>query len=83
MSGDSQSLRWAVDKWLTPWQSSSLRVARVAGTKALERCVRIEVRRPQGLLTLFFFRHDDGAWRVFPQSHKSHAAPEIYRSSGM
>jgi hypothetical protein len=26
----------------------------------------VEALRPGGLLSIFFFRHDDGSWNVFP-----------------
>jgi hypothetical protein len=66
MGADRGALRWAVVKWLTPWHGCSLRVYRVSGRERHERCVRIEVERPQDLLSIFFFLHEDGEWRVFP-----------------
>ena len=30
------------------------------------RCVRVETEQPGGLLSIVFFRHDDGSWNVFP-----------------
>ncbi|MGO4308231.1 hypothetical protein, partial [Cupriavidus sp. RAF12] len=30
------------------------------------RYVCVETAQPAGLRALFFFRHDDGCWRVFP-----------------
>ena len=30
------------------------------------RYVRVEALKPTGVLALFFFRHDDGSWQVFP-----------------
>jgi hypothetical protein len=33
-----------------------------------QRFVRVEALRPTGLLSIIFFRHDDGTWNVFPPS---------------
>ena len=33
---------------------------------AQQRYVCVEALRPGGLLSIFFFRHADGSWNVFP-----------------
>ncbi|HWT38923.1 MAG TPA: hypothetical protein VN289_21730 [Paraburkholderia sp.] len=67
MKNADQSLRRLVDKWLG---SVAQRPARVTGFGYCRqngwRYVRIETQRLSGELAIFFFRHDDGAWRVFP-----------------
>lgn len=62
-----RSLRVLVEKWLTPTPASPIRVIRFGRTGSnRNRYVRIEAWRPEGPAALFFFQHDDGAWRVFP-----------------
>ncbi|QCP51621.1 hypothetical protein FAZ95_03165 [Trinickia violacea] len=60
-----QSLRCQVEKWLTP--TTQVHVT-AFGRTHLDggRYVCIETRQPAGSRALFFFRHDDGCWRVFP-----------------
>lgn len=66
MSAD-RSLRVLVEKWLTPTPASQMRVIRFGRTGSnRSRNLRVEALRPEGPAALFFFRHDDGAWRVFP-----------------
>ena len=69
MSIAEKSLRLLVEKWLTPTPATPIRVTRFSRTHSnsnWRRYVRVEAQRPQGSITLFFFQHDDGAWRVFP-----------------
>ncbi len=62
-----KSLHWAVDKWLAPTPSMPARVTRFCRTGMhRRRYVCVEALRPSGLLSIFFFRHDDGTWNVFP-----------------
>jgi len=67
MNGTEKSLRLLVDKWLAPTPAMSIRITRLGRTSSnSQRCVRVETVRPQGPCALFFFKHRDGAWRVFP-----------------
>lgn len=59
------SLRDRVESWLTPNRAIPFRVHALRHT-AGGRCVRIEARVPSGDVEICFFRHDDGAWHVFP-----------------
>jgi hypothetical protein len=62
-----KSLRLLVEKWLTPTLATPIRVIRFSRTRPnRKRYVCVEALRPGGSVTLFFFRHDDGTWRVFP-----------------
>jgi hypothetical protein len=61
------SLRFLVEKWLAPSPSAPVHVTefsrmRVGGC----RYVRVEAADGTGSRGLFFFRHDDGCWCVFP-----------------
>jgi hypothetical protein len=61
------SLRRIVDKWLAPTPAAPVREIRLCRMQANRiRYVRVEALRPTGVLALFFFRHDDGSWQVFP-----------------
>jgi hypothetical protein len=62
-----RSLRSQVEKWLGPTSSAPLRITRFGlASSNHRRCVHIELLLPTGGFGFFFFRHRDGAWRVFP-----------------
>jgi hypothetical protein len=62
-----QSLRWQVEKWLAPAPATPIHVTRFSRSgRGGPRCVRVETSSPAGARALFFFRHDDGSWCVFP-----------------
>lgn len=67
MNVTEKSLHWIVDKWLAPTPSMPARVTQVHHDRSLQqRFVRVEAVRASGLLSIIFFRHDDGTWNVFP-----------------
>ncbi|WP_345817310.1 hypothetical protein AAGS40_25790 (plasmid) [Paraburkholderia sp. PREW-6R] len=67
MDNGDTSLRGLVDKWVGLSPATAARVFRVGRQQKPDmRCVRIEVSRASGPLSLLFFRHADGSWRVFP-----------------
>ncbi|RZF23677.1 hypothetical protein EVC45_43020 [Paraburkholderia sp. UYCP14C] len=66
MAGN-KSLRSQVEKLVGPTRGRGARVcvldrSRSGGTW----CVRIQLDRSTGSFSLFFFRHADGTWHVFP-----------------
>ncbi|MBB5443132.1 MULTISPECIES: hypothetical protein [unclassified Paraburkholderia] len=64
---NAQSLRCQVEKWLAPAPTMHVHVtrfSRAAGDG--RRYVCVEASSPAGARALFFFRHDDGSWSVFP-----------------
>ncbi|MCP2091812.1 UNVERIFIED_ORG: hypothetical protein J2Y81_007918 [Paraburkholderia sediminicola] len=62
-----RSLRLQVEKWLVPTHSTPVRVTQFSRTRSNQRrYVCVEVLRPAGSVGIFFFRHDDGRWCVFP-----------------
>jgi hypothetical protein len=68
---NAQSLRFQVEKWLAPSPTVPVRVIEFSRTRLSRRRyvrVRVETTQPGGVGTLFFFRHDDGCWYVFPPS---------------
>jgi len=62
-----KSLRYLVEKWLAPTPAMQIHVVQF-GRMSLDkrRYVRIEASTPTGSRAIFFFRHDDGIWCVFP-----------------
>lgn len=61
------SLRWMIEKWFSLLPTEPLRVTRFSRARSNRRpCVCVEASRPSGALAIFFFRHDDGTWCVFP-----------------
>ncbi|WP_042882385.1 hypothetical protein [Cupriavidus necator] len=66
-STNGQSLRFQVEKWLAPGPTTPVRVVEFSRTHfGRRRYVCVETEQPAGLRALFFFRHDDGCWYVFP-----------------
>ena len=69
MDGAGKSLRAVANKWLALWPETMVEVKRCAhGREGQRRCVYIRAMGVAGELGLFFFRHDDGAWYIFPPS---------------
>ncbi|MBB1635242.1 MULTISPECIES: hypothetical protein [Cupriavidus] len=61
------SLRGLIDKWLGSNLAAPARITRVRSSRACRSgCIRVDVARPSGQLSMFFFRHADGCWCVFP-----------------
>ncbi|RKT22164.1 hypothetical protein B0G69_5596 [Paraburkholderia sp. RAU2J] len=64
---NGQSLRCQVEKWLAPSHAMHVHVTRFGRTAGNgRRYVCVETSSPAGARSLFFFRHDDGRWSVFP-----------------
>ncbi|RDK02713.1 hypothetical protein [Paraburkholderia lacunae] len=67
MNTAEKSLHYLVDKWLAPAASMRIRVVqfgRMRGDSG--RYVHVEALAPGGSRAIFFFRHRDGCWCVFP-----------------
>ena len=74
-----QSLRFLVEKWLGP-VSAPVHVTQFGRTKwDNTRYVRVETSLPDSSRSLFFFRHDDGCWCVFPPTSGKHHPVESWR----
>jgi hypothetical protein len=74
-SASEQSLRFLVEKWLAPGPSMPVRVTEFSRTRmGRRRYVRVETALAAGARSLFFFRHDDGCWCVFPPTADSRSA---------
>lgn len=67
MINAEKSLRLMVEKWLEPNSALRVRVTQFRRMHANRgRYVRVEALRPAGPVEIFFFRHGDGTWCVFP-----------------
>ncbi|SOE54715.1 hypothetical protein SAMN05446635_0770 [Burkholderia sp. OK233] len=67
MNLEETSLRWLIDKWLAPTPAAPIRLTRYGGTNSKQRrCVLAQSSEPTRPFAIFFFRHDDGCWCVFP-----------------
>jgi hypothetical protein len=65
------SLRGLVEKWFGPESQMRARVTLFSHSRAGRwRYVCVASRRATGELSIFFFRHDDGSWSVFPPETK-------------
>lgn len=68
MNASGKSLRKQIDKWLGPVGSTRICVTRIGRYRShRSRCVCVEAWRSSGAFSIVFFRHDDGAWHVYPQ----------------
>ncbi|QCP48454.1 hypothetical protein FAZ95_04165 [Trinickia violacea] len=62
-----RSLRSLVEKWFAPTSETPLRVTRLGRAQSHQgTCVHIELLLSTRPVGLFFFRHRDGSWCVFP-----------------
>ncbi|VVE59674.1 hypothetical protein PTE30175_05586 [Pandoraea terrae] len=66
MGSGEKSLRLLIEKWLELTHVSPARVTRFSRMPSGARYVCVGALRPSGPLAIFFFRHDDGSWCVFP-----------------
>ena len=62
-----RSLRSLVEKWLGPISATPVRVTRFGRVQPNQGAYfHMELLLPTGPVGMFFFRHRDGSWRVFP-----------------
>jgi hypothetical protein len=67
MNTADKSLHHQVEKWLAPSPQGNVRVVRFGHRRADgTRYVHVEASTARGARAIFFFRHDDGDWCVFP-----------------
>ena len=74
------SLRYQVEKWLTP--TTPVHVTAFGRTRSGRgRYACVETEQPAGSRTLFFFRHDDGCWHVFPPTDETPRMRLLHRGA--
>lgn len=82
MRSAKNSLREMVEHWLAPDPANGVRVTQFRNRRSKHECyVCVETLTAAGPLALFFFRHQDGAWRIFPPSRERPAMRAIYKST--
>ncbi|WP_250454081.1 hypothetical protein [Caballeronia sp. ATUFL_M2_KS44] len=65
MSTGHASLRMAIDKWFDHTQPLRVRRIQVESPNT-GRCVRVEGIEAPAPVTIYFFEHEGGDWRVYP-----------------
>jgi hypothetical protein len=71
MAAGNRSLRFQVEKWVGPTRGQTARVRLLERSRTGGTCrVCIQFERPTGSFSLFFFRHADGTWHVFPPDRR-------------
>nr|WP_223216867.1 hypothetical protein [Paraburkholderia phenoliruptrix] len=67
MASEQNSLRAIVEDWLGPEPAKRVRITEFRNGRSKDECyICVETLRAGSPITLFFFRHRDGAWRIFP-----------------
>lgn len=71
MASGKTSLRAMVEDWLAPGPAKSVRITEFRNRRSRREChVRVEVLGGEGHVALFFFRHEDGSWCIFPPARE-------------
>lgn len=71
MASGGKSLRLMVEHWLTADSSTGVRVTKFKNRRSHHECyVRVEIFKEAGPIEMFFFRHRDGTWRIYPPSRE-------------
>lgn len=80
MKLQESSLRELIEKWLAPTATTPVHVTRCTFPNSSQtRCVLVQSSASERSLAIFFFRHADGAWRVFPPAPRK---PEMRSWAG-
>lgn len=67
MASAERSLRKMVEYWLAPNAVKPVRVTTFRNRRLQGECfVRVEAWKTEEPIAMFFFRHRDGSWRIFP-----------------
>lgn len=67
MNRRESSLRLLIGKWFVATPAIPVRIKRLARPRfGRRRYVAVEVSREAGGAAIWFFRHQDGSWKVFP-----------------
>ena len=67
MNTTAESLHYLVEKWLAPGPGGHIRVVRFGHIRGdARRYAHVEASTRTASRAIFFFRHDDGGWCVFP-----------------
>ncbi|RKR31264.1 hypothetical protein B0G82_7401 [Paraburkholderia sp. BL17N1] len=82
MASAEKSLRVMIEHWLAPEGADDVRIARYKNSRPrLERYVCVETFNATRYAAMFFFRHHDGTWRIFPPNRERPAMRAEYISA--
>jgi hypothetical protein len=71
MASAGKSLHSMVERWLVPTSMDTVHVVEFKNQRARRQCyVCVEARRAAGTAAMFFFRHKDGLWCIFPPNRE-------------
>ena len=71
MTNGGKSLRLMVEHWLVADPANGVRVTEFRNRPSKQECyVCIETLRGENPVSMFFFRHQDGTWRIYPPSRE-------------
>lgn len=71
MASSGRSLRLMVEHWLVGNSSKGVRVTAFRNRRSESECyVCVEAFRGTRPVAMFFFRHQDGTWRIYPPNRK-------------
>lgn len=68
MATAARSLRLMVEQWLSPDAAKKVRVTEFRHRRSTQECyVCVQTVRDGDRVTMLFFRHKDGTWRIYPR----------------
>ena len=71
MASAGKSLRLMVDHWLGPAPGDKVHVTEFRTRRSIDqRYVCVETLRAAGPVAMFFFRHRDGNWCIYPPARE-------------
>jgi hypothetical protein len=84
MGSAGESLRLVVEHWLAPDPTTRVQVTHFRNRRSRRECyVCVEAIRADGPVAMFFFRHEDGLWRIFPPRRERPAMRAPYISTSL
>ena len=71
MASSGKSLRLMVEHWLIADSSRRVRVTQFRNNRSARECyVCVEAFGEACPVAMFFFRHQDGTWRIYPPNRE-------------
>ena len=71
MASSGKSLRLMVEHWLIGDSTKRVRVTEFRNRRSERGCyVCVEALREACPIAMFFFRHGDGTWRIYPPNRE-------------
>lgn len=84
MGSAGASLRQMVEHWLAPDPTKRVRVTHFRNRRSKRECyVCVEAFKAESPVAMFFFRHEDGIWRIYPPSRERSAMLAQYTSTNL